>query len=72
MKNKRGQFFIITGLIVAVIIAGLASMANYVVTQPEPVKFYDLSEDYEADTFKVVDYGVFSGGDINKQLKNFT
>ena len=36
---KRGQFFIITALIVVIIIAGLTSIVNYSITQPEPIKF---------------------------------
>jgi len=72
---KRGQFFIITGVIVALIIAGLTSIVNYAVTQPEPVKFYDLSEHYEAEATRVIDSGVYSGESeqqIRDKLDNFT
>ena len=72
---KRAQFFIITSLIVTIIIAGLTSIVNYAVTQPEPIKFYDLSEHYEAETTKVIDSGVYYGkseDQIKEDIQNFT
>jgi hypothetical protein len=72
---KRAQFFIITSLIVTIIIAGLTSIVNYAVTQPEPIKFYDLSEHYEAEATKVIDSGVYYGkseAEIKEGIENFT
>jgi len=72
---KRAQFFIITSLIVTIIIAGLTSIVNYSVVQPEPIKFYDLSEHYEAETTKVIDSGVYKDKSeelIRADIDNFT
>lgn len=73
--NKRGQFYIIAALIIAAIIAGLVSEANYAIRRPKPVKFYDLSKDYETEVTKIIDSGVYlSKGDdwINEAVANFT
>ena len=58
MNNKKGQFFLITTAIIAVIIFGLVSSVNYALTQPEPTVFYDLSKNFDKETLKVVDYGL--------------
>lgn len=58
-KNKRGQFYIIFAVLVIVIITGLVTTTNYANKVKEPVQFYDLSEDFEAETTKIIDYGVF-------------
>ena len=73
-KNaKRGQFYLIASLIIAAIIGGLITIENYAITQPEPVKFYDLSQNFEAQTTKIVDYGVYQNKEeVDKEIKNFT
>lgn len=73
--NKRGQFYIIAALIIAAIIAGLVSEANYAIRRPKPVKFYDLSKDYEAEVTRIIDSGVYQGKsdvEINGDVANFT
>lgn len=59
-RNKRGQFYIIFAVLVIIIITGLVTTANYANKVKKPVKFYDLSEDFESETTKIIDYGVFS------------
>ncbi len=68
--NKRGQFYIILAVIIIVIIAGLVTTANYALKQKKPVKFYDLSEDYESETTKIIDYGVFTQGMTKTQIES--
>jgi len=73
--NKRGQFFLITAGILAVIIVGLATSVNYAITSPEPEVFYDLNDNFNLETLKVMDYGTLSMGDpnaISSFIFNFT
>lgn len=61
LKDKRAQFYIIFAVLVIAIIVGLVTTANYAKKVKMPVKFYDLSEDFEAEVTKIIDYGIFSG-----------
>jgi hypothetical protein len=60
MNNKRGQFFLIITGVLAVILIGLAASVNNAIVQPTPTVFYDLSKNFNTETMKVVDYGIFS------------
>jgi len=59
-------------LIIAAIIAGLTATVNYAVVQPQPVKFYDLSEDFQAESTRIIDYSVLKKEDVNVMVENFT
>jgi len=73
MMTKRGQFYIITALIIAAIVFGLTTAMNYATVHPAPAQFYDLSKNFEAESTQVIDYGVYSGArDIQGNVKNFT
>jgi len=58
--SRRGQFYIIAAAIIILIILGLIGVVNRAAVQPKPVGFFDLSKDYEAETSKVIDYGVYN------------
>ncbi|MEM2956547.1 MAG: hypothetical protein QW041_03190 [Candidatus Pacearchaeota archaeon] len=74
--TKRGQFYIIAAVVIILIILGLVTIANRVIIQPKPVRFYDLSKDYEAETSKVIDYGIYNKYspevDIVEKVKNIS
>lgn len=70
--QKKGQFYIISTLIIIAVIIGLVTAVNYIKKPKEPVKFYDLSEDYEAETTKIVDYGVYSKQNVPVEIEEFT
>ena len=75
MMNKRGQFYIIAALIIAAIVAGLVAEVNYARRLPKPIKFYDLSKDYEAEVTRIIDRGIYLGKtdeQINEDVANFT
>jgi len=76
LKQKKGQFYLIAIILIIVIIFGLVNASNKVVTQQKPTKFYDLSKDYEAETSKVVDYGIYNkyspSVNITEKIKNIT
>jgi len=73
---KRGQFYIIAAAIIAVLLVGLAATINYAITSATPIRFYDLSKEYNLETAKVIDYGVYQKYtpeiDIGETIKNFT
>lgn len=59
--NKRGQFFILTAVILASLIVGLATIRNSVTTTDAPKKFYYYSQQLEGETGAVVDYALYTG-----------
>ena len=75
-RGKKGQFYIIAAVIIAVVIAGLATTINYAITSETPTRFYDLSKSYNLEAAKVVDYGVYQKYTppvpIEDILQNFT
>ena len=71
--TKRGQFYIITALIIAAIVFGLTTVMNYSTVHPAPAQFYDLSKNFEAESTQVIDYGVYSAEpNIQGKVENFT
>lgn len=74
--SKRGQFFILSAVIIASIIVSLASVKNYVATGDAPKKFYYYSQQLEEETGAVVDFALYndpSGADtqVKNNLNNF-
>jgi len=57
---KRGQFYLIGAVIIILVVMGLITVVNRATVQPRAVGFFDLSKDYEAETSKVIDYGVYN------------
>jgi len=74
--EKRGQFYLIGAAIIILVVLGLITVVNKAIVQPRPVGFFDLSEDYEAETSKVVDYGVYNkyspSVNIAEKVRNIT
>lgn len=69
--SKKGQFFILSAVIMASIIVTLASVQNYVGIGDAPKKFYYYSQQLEDETAAVVDYALYQDptGD-NKVVKD--
>ena len=67
--EKRGQFFILSALILSAIVLSLVDVGNYDHVNKEPEKFYDLSYEVKEEVGKVIDYGVYSTQD---KLGDFT
>ncbi len=66
--NNRGQFFLITAIIVIGIIIGFASAVNSINVGDKNEVFYDLADEVNFETKKVLDYGVYNGK--NEEEKN--
>ena len=72
--NKRGQFYIIAAVIIIVMIVGLTTIVNRGIASPKANSFYDLSKNFETESVKVVDYGIYnenSVGAIGQKLGDF-
>lgn len=68
---KKGQFYIIVTVMIAMVVTGLITILNYALVRPEPIQFYDLSKQLEREATKVIDYGVYSGTDIPLYIEDF-
>jgi hypothetical protein len=73
-SNKKGQFFILAAVILAVIILGLGVVYNNVYIPESSEKFYSYSEQLDREAGAVVDYSLYSGnaevGDFMNQSVN--
>ena len=76
MQNKNPQFYLIAAIIIVIVIIGLSTVTNYVLTKDQPLKFYDLSGEAGEEGSRVVDYGIYQSkiipDVIEEFLKNFT
>lgn len=61
INNKKGQFFILAAVILAVIIIGLGVVYNTVSVSESSNKFYSYSDQLKKETGAVVDYSLYSG-----------
>jgi len=71
MENKRGQFYIITAIIIVVVISTLASVVTYVVINPEPRVMKDISDNLKEESARLIDYGIYNGEDVVSLQDNF-
>ncbi len=58
--NKKGEFFILTAVIISAVLVSLAVIKNEVISNSEPKSFYDLSSEIKEESARVIDYGVHS------------
>ena len=74
LGQRKAQFYIISALIIIAIIAALSVKANAAFSAPSPVKFYDLSDNFEQEGYKIIDTYIFQGSkqQIADQIENFT
>lgn len=57
--NKRGQFYLLAAMIIITLIVGFASVSNYAQKKSD-VKVYDLKDELNIESGKVLEYGTFS------------
>jgi hypothetical protein len=70
--EKKGQFYLIAAIIIAMVIISLATITNYTVERRKPVKFYDLGSELSEESSRVIDYGIYNEKDIPEIIENFT
>jgi len=66
--RKRGQFLLIAALIIAVIVFGIGTIFVSTKTSKEDITLFDLSDEISFEGGKVVDNGIFTGGDIQENV----
>ena len=71
LKNKRGQFYILAAMIIVIVIAGFATINNYA-KKRSIVKLYDVGDELNIESSKVIDYGVTTTTDLDEVIDDFT
>lgn len=69
--QKRGQFFLLTAVIISVVVLSLGVTTNQAVFSEEPENFYDFSYEVEREVGAVIDYEVYSGFEDEVDLDAF-
>ena len=59
--NKKGQFYLVAGIIIISVIASLIAISNYI-QKSQTVIVNDLKEELKIETQKVLEYEAFQGG----------
>ena len=73
--NKRGQFFLISALVIVGIIIGLTTIYNQIQKNEEDTTIYDLSKEISYESGQVIDNGIINDlgqQDIEGHLINIT
>ena len=69
--KKRGQFYLLTTIIIITIIVSLITVSNYS-RERSNIKFFYLGEELEIESEKVLDYGIKNNKNMKELLENFT
>lgn len=72
MKNKKGQFYIVAAILIALTISGMASVTTYAVIKSEPRTLESLGNDLNEESYRIVDYGIYNQKNISSLINNFT
>jgi len=71
LGQKKGQFYLLTTIIIITILAGLITISNYS-RERSNVKFDYLADELEIESEKVLDYGIKNNKDLKVLLGDFT
>jgi len=72
--NKSGQFYLVTAVILAAVIIGLATVSNYTKNNSN-TRVNDMAEELGIESAKVVDYGTnqgFNDAQMKDLIGNYT
>jgi len=70
--NKKGEIFLIATLIILSILIGLGAVYTSTKAPKEDIKVYDLTNEITYEASRVIDNGVFTGANIETNVKNLT
>src|SRR3989338_3031554 len=70
--NKRGQIFLIAAIIFVMSIYSVAIEYNTIKTYPGLEDYKDLSENYQKEYPKIINFALYNGSDPNAAIDNFT
>ena len=71
MLNKRGQFYIVTAVIIVLVVIGMASIDTQVYVNPLSTTVYELGFELNQEGSKIIDYGIYNEEDTNLFLSKF-
>jgi hypothetical protein len=71
-RKKRGQFYIVSAIIIATVILGISGIVTYSIIKSEPKNIVDLGSDLQEETPRIIDYGIYSDSNITSLVENFT
>lgn len=72
-KNQKAQFYLISAIILATIIIGIAAVSNYSKRESN-IRLYNLKEELQIESANVLDFGTyneFNESQIKELLGNF-
>lgn len=72
-ESKRGQYFLIAAIIIVIVLFGVVSVSNKLITSPFDRKYYDLSKELNLESESVVNYGIIGNpSEIDVLMEGFT
>ena len=71
--NKKGQFYLVTAIIIVLVLAGISSIKTYAIIHPKPRAIQDIGFELREETSRIIDYGIYNA-DTNLEviLNKFT
>ncbi|MBS3080875.1 hypothetical protein J4221_05365 [Candidatus Pacearchaeota archaeon] len=69
--NKRGQFYLVASIIIALVVFSLAGVSTYIIIKQSPRSINEVSEDLAREGFYVTEYGIYNEEDVNSLLEQF-
>jgi hypothetical protein len=70
MKGKGGQFYLVAAIVIITILIGFSVVSNYS-RNKEVVQLYDLKQELNIETAKVLEYGTYQEQDADEVLSDF-
>lgn len=71
MLNKRGQFYIVTAVIIVLVVIGMASIDTQVYVSPVSTTVYEMSFELNQEGSNIIDYGIYNEEDVEVLLEDF-
>lgn len=70
-RGKKGQFYILAAMVIVAMIAGFAAVSNFA-QKRSSVQLYDVGDELNIESSKVLDYGVSSDDNLSVIVDDFT
>jgi hypothetical protein len=71
MREKRGQFYLVAGIVIIGLLIGYATAYNYFVKKPS-IRVEDMKEEIKTEIGKILDNSVYLGTETDSAIKQFT
>jgi len=73
--SKRGQFYVLGSIIIAIIVYGLATTVNVIQEEPLTINFNDLSNNYIKEAFQTINHRFSQNpmpGEVATDIEDYT